>query len=237
MKYESIIKGKFVERPNRFVAVVEVEEELHKVHVKNTGRCRELLVPGATVYLEDFDGRMGSRKMRFSLIGVEKVTDGGTILINMDSQAPNKVVKEALEGGKLQLPGLDKLSEIKWEAKFGDSRLDFYVKDINGKEAYAEVKGVTLENKGLASFPDAPTERGIKHLYELLKAKEEGMEAYAIFVIQMKGVTSFSPNDERHKAFGDALRDVASKGVHVLAIDCIVTGDTLTADKPIRIKL
>lgn len=237
MKYESIIKGKFVERPNRFVAVVEVEEELHKVHVKNTGRCRELLVPGATVYLEDFDGRMGNRKMRFSLIGVEKVTDGGTILINMDSQAPNKVVKEALEGDKLQLPGLDKLSEIKWEAKYGDSRLDFYVKDINGKEAYAEVKGVTLENKGLASFPDAPTERGIKHLYELLKAKEEGMEAYAIFVIQMKGVTSFSPNDERHKAFGDALRDVASKGVHVLAIDCIVTGDTLTVDKPIRIKL
>ena len=237
MKYESIIKGKFVERPNRFVAVVEVEEELHKVHVKNTGRCRELLVPGATVYLEDFDGRMGSRKMRFSLIGVEKVTDGGTILINMDSQAPNKVVKEALEGGKLQLPGLDMLSEIKWEAKYGDSRLDFYVKDINGKEAYAEVKGVTLENRGLASFPDAPTERGIKHLYELLKAKEEGMEAYAIFVIQMKGVTSFSPNDERHKAFGDALRDVASKGVHVLAIDCIVTGDTLTVDKPIRIKL
>ena len=237
MKYESIIKGKFVERPNRFVAVVEVEEELHKVHVKNTGRCRELLVPGAKVYLEDFDGRMGSRKMRFSLIGVEKVTDGGTILINMDSQAPNKVVKEALESGKLQLPGFDTLSEIKWEAKYGDSRLDFYVKDINGKEAYAEVKGVTLENRGLASFPDAPTERGIKHLYELLKAKEEGMEAYAIFVIQMKGVTSFSPNDERHKAFGDALRDVASKGVHVLAIDCIVTGDTLTVDKPIRIKL
>ena len=237
MKYESIIKGKFVERPNRFVAVVEVDGENHKAHVKNTGRCKELLVPGATVYLEDFNGRMGSRKMRFSLIGVEKVTDEKTILINMDSQAPNKVVKEALEDGKLQLPGLDKLSEIKWEAKYGDSRLDFYVKDINGKEAYAEVKGVTLENEGLASFPDAPTERGIKHLYELLKAKEEGMEAYAIFVIQMKGVTSFSPNDERHKAFGDALRDVASKGVHVLAIDCIVMGDTLTVDKPIRIKL
>ena len=237
MKYESIIKGKFVERPNRFVAVVEVEEELHRVHVKNTGRCRELLVPGAIVYLEDFGGRMGSRKMRFSLIGVEKVTEGGTILINMDSQAPNKVVKEALEGGKLQLPGLDMLSEIKWEAKYGDSRLDFYVKDINGKEAYAEVKGVTLENEGLASFPDAPTERGIKHLYELLKAKEEGMESYAIFVIQMKGVTSFSPNDERHKAFGDALRDVASKGVHIIALDCKVTEDTLLIDEDVQINL
>ena len=237
MKYENIIKGKFIERPNRFVAVVEVEGDLHRVHVKNTGRCRELLVPGAIVYLEDFIDRMGSRKMRFSLVGVEKVTDEKTILINMDSQAPNKVVKEALEDGKLQLPGLDKLSEIKWEAKYGDSRLDFYVKDINGKEAYAEVKGVTLENKGLASFPDAPTERGIKHLYELLKAKEEGMEAYAIFVIQMKGVISFSPNDERHKAFGDALRDVASKGVHVIALDCKVTEDTLQIDNTVNVNL
>lgn len=237
MKYENIIKGKFIERPNRFVAIVEVEGELHKVHVKNTGRCRELLVPGATVYLEDFNGRMGSRKMRFSLIGVEKVTDYGEILINMDSQAPNKVIKEALESGRLQLPGLDKLSEIKWEAKYGDSRLDFYVKDINGKEAYAEVKGVTLEYDGIASFPDAPTERGIKHLYELLNAKEEDMEAYAIFVIQMKGVKVFKPNDERHRAFGDALRDVSSKGVRVMAIDCVVTEDTLTIDKSIEIEL
>ena len=155
----------------------------------------------------------------------------------MDSQAPNKVIKEALESGRLQLPGLDKLSEIKWEAKYGDSRLDFYVKDINGKEAYAEVKGVTLEYDGIASFPDAPTERGIKHLYELLNAREEDMEAYAIFVIQMKGVKVFKPNDERHRAFGDALRDVSSKGVRVMAIDCVVTEDTLTIDKSIEIEL
>ena len=237
MKYEKIIKGKFIERPNRFVALVEVCGKQEKVHVKNTGRCRELLVPGATVYLEDFEGRMGSRKMRFSLIGVEKARGEEMLLINMDSQAPNKVIKEALEEGKLQFPGMASLDQIKWEAKYGDSRLDFYVKDINGKEAYAEVKGVTLENKGLASFPDAPTERGIKHLYELLKAKEEGKEAYAIFVIQMKGVTSFSPNDERHKAFGDALREVASKGVHVIALDCKVTEDTLVIDESIEINL
>lgn len=237
MKYEKIVKGKFIERPNRFVALVEVCGETEKVHVKNTGRCRELLVPGAIVYLEDFHGKMGMRKMRYSLIGVEKKRGEEILLINMDSQAPNKVVREALENGRLLLPNMAELEHIKWEAKYGDSRLDFYVKDINGKEAYAEVKGVTLENNGIASFPDAPTERGIKHLYELLKAKEEGKEAYAIFVIQMKGVSVFGPNDERHKAFGDALRDVTAKGVHVIALDCKVTEDTLLIDEAVKVNL
>ncbi len=235
MRYDKIVKGKFIERPNRFVALVEIDGQLTKAHVKNTGRCKELLVPNATVYLEDFADRMGSRKMRYSLIGVEKVVDNGTILINMDSQAPNKVVKEALESGKLILPGMAKLIEIKWEAKYGDSRLDFYIKDEYGKEAFVEVKGVTLENDGVASFPDAPTERGIKHLKELEKAVLEGKNAYALFVIQMKGVQFFKPNDERHKAFGDALRHAQKSGVSILAYDCIVKENLLKIDEKVEI--
>ena len=237
MRYENIIKGKFIERPNRFVAVVEVEGEPHRVHVKNTGRCRELLVPGATVYLEDFIDRMGSRKMRFSLIGVEKITDEKTLLINMDSQAPNKVVKEALLDGTLPLPEMMELKEVKGEFTYGDSRIDFYVKDSMGKEGLIEVKGVTLENDGVASFPDAPTERGIKHLGELEKAVIEGKNAYALFVIQMKEIDAFTPNDERHKAFGDALRRASSNGVKVLAYDCIVGEDSLIIDKEVKVKL
>ena len=237
MRYENIVKGKFIERPNRFVAVVEVEGEPHRVHVKNTGRCRELLVPGATVYLEDFIDRMGSRKMRFSLIGVEKITDEKTLLINMDSQAPNKVVKEALLDGTLPLPGMTELKEVKGEFTYGDSRIDFYVKDSMGKEGLIEVKGVTLENNGIASFPDAPTERGIKHLGELEKAVIEGKNAYALFVIQMKEIDAFTPNDERHKAFGDALRRASSNGVTVLAYDCIVGEDSLIIDKEVKVKL
>ena len=237
MRYENIIKGKFIERPNRFVAVVEVEGEPHRVHVKNTGRCRELLVPGATVYLEDFIDRMGSRKMRFSLIGVEKITDEKTLLINMDSQAPNKVVKEALLDGTLPLPEMMELKEVKGEFTYGDSRIDFYVKDSMGKEGLIEVKGVTLENNRIASFPDAPTERGIKHLGELEKAVIEGKNAYALFVIQMKEIDAFTPNDERHKAFGDALRRASSNGVKVLAYDCIVGEDSLIIDKEVKVKL
>lgn len=237
MKYENIIKGTFIERPNRFVAVVEAEGDIHKVHVKNTGRCRELLVPGATVYLEDFKDRMGSRKMRFSLIGVEKEVLEGIIMINMDSQAPNKVVKEALMENKISLMGMSTIKEVKGEYTYGDSRIDFYVKDEDGKEGLIEVKGVTLENEGLASFPDAPTERGIKHLLELQKAVCEGKNAYALFVIQMKGIHSFTPNDERHKAFGNALRQASKNGVHVLAYDCVVSENSLKLDKQITVKL
>lgn len=237
MKYEKIIKGKFIERPNRFVAIVDVDGQTHKVHVKNTGRCRELLVPGATVYLEDFHEKMGNRKMRFSLIGVEKETDKGVLLVNMDSQAPNKVVKEALLSGVLVLPEMGTLVEVKPEYTFGDSRIDFYVKDEKGKEGLIEVKGVTLENDGMTSFPDAPTERGIKHLKELEKAVLEGKQAYVVFVIQMKKVHGFTPNDARHATFGDALRHAASNGVKVLAYDCIVGEDSLILDKPIEVRL
>ncbi len=237
MKYEKIIKAKFIERPNRFVAYADVNGERVKVHVKNTGRCKELLVPGATVYLDDYEGRMGSRSLRYSLVKVEKETPRGKLLINMDSQAPNKVIKEALEDGTLQLPDMAALEIVKAEAKYGDSRLDFYLKDVNGQEAYAEVKGVTLENDGIARFPDAPTERGIKHLYELEHAVQEGKKAYAIFVIQMKGITEFRPNDKTHKAFGDALRDVTSHGVTAIAVDCLVGIDDLKIDKEVPIVL
>jgi sugar fermentation stimulation protein A len=155
----------------------------------------------------------------------------------MDSQAPNKVVKESLLSGKIMLPGMTDLIEVKSEASFGNSRLDFYVKDRNNMEGYIEVKGVTLERNGVALFPDAPTERGIKHLYELLSACKQGKKAFVIFVIQMKGVKYFSPNDETHAAFGQALREVAKGGVVPLAFDCKVGEDFLTLDKPVEIRL
>lgn len=230
MKYEKIIKGNFIERPNRFVAIVETGGKKVTAHVKNTGRCRELLVPGATVYLEDFEGRMGSIKLKYSLIGVEK----GNITVNMDSQAPNKIIKESLESGSLALPEMESLVMIKPEAVYGESRLDFYVKDCKGREGYIEVKGVTLETCGIAMFPDAPTERGIKHLHELQHAVGEGKKAFIIFVIQMKGVLSFEPNDERHKAFGDALREAACSGVTVLAYDCMVGEDFISLGDEVR---
>ena len=233
MKYENIIEGKFKRRPNRFIAEVMVGDNEERAHVKNTGRLGELLLPGAEVFLEDHWGRMGTRKMRYSLIGVKK----GSEFVNIDSQAPNKVVKEALHDGSIALPGMEQLAVIKGEHKFGDSRLDFYMEDSCGRKGLIEVKGVTLEVDGAARFPDAPTERGIKHINELAGTIEEGYKVYVIFVIQMKGVDRFEPNDATHKAFGDALRDARSKGVHVLAYDCLVTPDTLQIDRSIPVNL
>lgn len=233
MKYENIIEGKFVARPNRFIAAVLVDDKEEKAHVKNTGRLKELLRPGALVYLEDHDGRMGKRKMRYSLVGVKKEN----IQVNIDSQAPNRVVKEALSDGAICLPGMGELAVIRGEYKYGDSRLDFYVEDCDGSRGLIEVKGVTLEIDGSARFPDAPTERGIKHINELAGAIDEGYSVYVIFVIQMKGVDSFEPNDITHKAFGDALRAAKSRGVHVLAYDCIVTPDSLEIDKEIKVNI
>ncbi len=233
MKYENIIPAKFISRPNRFVAIAEKDGEEISVHVKNTGRCRELLVPGAEIYLEDFSSRMGKRKMAYDLIAVKK----GNLLINMDSQAPNKVVKEALESGVILPCGMDSLSEIKAEKTYGESRFDFYFKDMSGKEAFMEVKGVTLENEGVASFPDAPTERGIKHLHELCHAKKEGYNAYVLFVIQMEGMKLFVPNDERHAAFGEALRLAESYGVKILVHECKVTPDTIEISKAVKYRL
>lgn len=233
MEYRKIQKGTFLERPNRFVARVEIEGMEENVHVKNTGRCKELLVPGATVYLEDFIGRMGSRKMRYSLVSVKK----GNLMINMDSQAPNQVVKESLTAGKLRLPDMERLALVKGEKPYGDSRLDFYVEDAAGRRGFVEVKGVTLENGGIARFPDAPTTRGVKHIGELVKARSQGYLAWILFVIQMKGIQCFEPNDDTHPEFGDALRKAAVMGVGLLAYDCHVTETGIRLADPVKIRL
>ena len=240
MKYEKIIKGQFISRPNRFIAEVKLNHsgEITRAHVKNTGRCRELLQPGSSVYLEDFTERMGSRKMAYSLIGVEKTLPGGDILmVNMDSQAPNKVTAEALASGKIILPGMGRLTEIRGEKTYGDSRFDFYVEDDRGQKGFIEVKGVTLEDDGLVRFPDAPTERGVKHINELVKARTDGYHAFALFIVQMEGMRVFMPNDDTHRAFGDALRQASSAGVGVLAYQCHVTEDTLAVTIPLEVRL
>lgn len=233
MKYNNIISAKFISRPNRFVANVKIDGKETAVHVKNTGRCRELLLPDSTVYLEDFTNNPRNRKLMYDLIAVEK----GNLLINMDSQAPNKVVREALENGIIRLPEMESLTLIRPETVYCDSRFDFYIEDKNGQEGFIEVKGVTLENDGIASFPDAPTERGIKHINELIKAKNVGYSTYIIFVVQMSGMKYLIPNDTTHKAFGDALRLANLCGVHVLAYECAVEPDLLNISGKINVKL
>lgn len=235
MKYKKVVQGIFVERPNRFVAKCIIEGKEVSVHVKNTGRCQELLKKGVKVFLEDFRGRMGNRKMEFSLITVEKQPTMN--LVNMDSQAPNKVVMEGLQGGTLSLEGMGKLSVVKPERTYKDSRFDFYVEDINGQRAFIEVKGVTLENDGLAGFPDAPTVRGKKHLSHLIDAKENGYLAYVVFVIQMKNMISFSPNFTNDPEFSKELIRARDRGVEIIAIDCKVTGDTLELDEYVPVVL
>ncbi len=226
MKYYNIKDGRFLSRPNRFIAQVEIDGEEHTVHVKNTGRCRELLTPGATVFLEKSGNPL--RKTQDDLVAVYK----GNMLVNMDSQSPNKAVAEWLRsGGLLKNPTL-----VKPETKYGDSRLDFYIENETEK-MYAEVKGVTLEVDGVAKFPDAPTERGRKHLGELIKAKQEGYRAAAIFVIQMKGCKCFNPNTERDPAFAKELKRAYESGVEILAVDCKVTPDSMTIDKRIEVLL
>lgn len=233
MKYSNIIPAKFVSRPNRFVANVKIDGKETAVHVKNTGRCRELLLPNSVVYLEDFTNNPRNRKLMYDLIAVKK----GNLLINMDSQAPNKVVREALENGRIRLPEMDNLTLIRPETVYGDSRFDFYIEDEKGRKGFVEVKGVTLENDGIAAFPDAPTERGVKHINELIKAKNSGYNAYILFVVQMSGMKYLIPNDETHKAFGDALRLADSCGVHVLAYECAVEPDSLGISGKINVKL
>ena len=230
MKYITIVKAKFIERPNRFIAIVELDGRKETVHVKNTGRCKELLPAGATVYLSKSDNP--SRKTVFDLVAVEKETDQGALLINMDSQIPNDVAEEWLKKGKL----FTKKAIIKREVKCGNSRFDFYIED-GDRKAFLEVKGCTLEDHGHAKFPDAPTERGVKHIEELIGCVKDGYEAYILFVIQMKGVKDFGPNDDTHKAFGDTLRKAAAAGVRILAYDCIVSPDSLDIDKKVKVKL
>lgn len=211
MIYENIRPGIFRERPNRFIAHVEIDRQLETVHVKNTGRCRELLVPGAEVFCQHFDST--ARKTQYDLICVRK----GPYLINMDSQAPNAAVKEWLLSG-----GLGPITDLRPETVHGDSRFDFsFQKD--GKPCFLEVKGVTLEEQGICAFPDAPTQRGAKHLRGLQRAAQEGFGAYVLFVIQMKPVRFLHPNDITDPDFGSALRQAAAAGVRVLAVDCFVS--------------
>lgn len=231
IKYNKIKVAEFVDRPNRFIANVLVDGASCVAHVKNTGRCRELLVPGCTVILSESDNP--ARKTKYDLIAVYKVRrNKPPLLINMDSQIPNDVAEEWLKSGCL----FSKSAVFKREVTFCKSRFDFYVEDGDLK-AFVEVKGVTLENDGVAMFPDAPTERGVKHLNELSEAIEHGYDAYILFIIQMKDIKAFRPNDATHKAFGDALRAARKRGVKILALDCLVTDDTIQADGYIDVNL
>lgn len=231
MKYKNVVGAAFVERLNRFVATVKINGKTETVHVKNTGRCRELLVPGYRVYLEKSANQ--NRRTAFDLIAVEKEREGKPpLLINMDSQIPNAAAEEWLEKGNL----FSKNAKIRREVKFGNSRFDFYIED-GEKRAFLEVKGVTLESGGIARFPDAPTERGIKHINELISAKEQGFECYILFVIQMKEIYLFEPNYETHREFGEALIRAKKSGVNILAVDCAVTPDSITLENPVEIKL
>ena len=225
MQYRNMVPGIFFARPNRFIAHVEIDGHLEICHVKNTGRCRELLPTGAQVWCQQFD--TPNRKTKFDLITVKK----GPRLINMDSQAPNIAAREWLLSG-----GLGKLSELRAEYTHGDSRFDFsFIKD--GRRCFLEVKGVTLENDGICAFPDAPTERGVKHLRGLTQLAKQGFGAYVLFVIQMADVEYLHPNDATDPAFGKALREAAAQGVQVLAMDCTVTEDSMVINKSVEVQL
>ena len=225
MHYPNMVPGVFHARPNRFIAHIEINGQAEVCHVKNTGRCRELLPIGAKVWCQRSDNP--NRKTKYDLIAVQK----GDRLINMDSQAPNAAAKEWLLSG-----GLGEITDLRPETFYGDSRFDFsFQKD--GKLCYLEVKGVTLETDGICAFPDAPTERGVRHLKELAQAASEGCGAYVLFVIQMADVQYLHPNDETDPAFGAALRRAAENGVNILAMDCAVTHDTMMIRQPVLVRL
>lgn len=221
-----MVEGAFLSRPNRFIAQVEIDGTEHTVHVKNTGRCRELLVPKAQVFLEE--SQNPNRKTKYDLITVRK----NDRLINMDSQAPNVVFKEYLESGQL----FDNITLIKPEYKFGNSRVDFYV-ECDKRKILIEVKGVTLERDNIVLFPDAPTERGLKHIYELISAVNQGYETYIVFVIQMADVEYFTPNYETHLEFAQGLIEAEKSGVKILALDCNVSESTLNIKDTVEVRL
>ena len=229
MEYGTVVPGVFLRRPNRFIAHVRVAGREVVAHVPNTGRCRELLVGGAAVWLRP--SRNPERKTAFSLVAVEKaLPGGGSLLINMDAQAPNRAFEEAA------LTLLPRYDALRREVRFGASRFDFRLDGPSGA-AFVEVKGVTLEEGGIARFPDAPTARGVKHIEELAAARQEGFEAYICFVIQMKGPRSFEPNDRTHPAFGAALRAARDAGVHILTFDCRVTPGGMSLDEAVEVVL
>ena len=236
MIYQDIHPAAFLSRPNRFIAQVELDGAVETVHVKNTGRCRELLVPGCTVYLERCPNP--ARKTKFDLIAVEKARPGlPPLLVNLDAQAPNRVFGEWLASGRGAELGLPKPDLLRPETTWGNSRFDFYWDLSEARRGFVEVKGCTLEENGRALFPDAPTERGVKHLRELAACRRAGYEAAVCFVLQMAGMRSFSPNDATHPAFGAALRAAAEAGVSVLAVECTVAADRLTMAKPVPVLL
>lgn len=226
MKYPNITPTKFIFRENRFVATVKLQGEEIKVHVKNTGRCKELLVPGATVYLTHADNP--KRKYAYDLVAVQK----GELLINMDSQAPNAVFREYLESGGFA----DGITQIQPEYAFGNSRIDFYF-ERNGERNLVEIKGVTLENQGICRFPDAPTVRGTKHLHELTNAVQQGWKAWVCFVVQMSGMQYMEPNRITDPAFAQALKNAADAGVKVRALGCHVEPDELWIDGEVPVHI
>lgn len=227
MKYERIEAGTFLERPNRFIAYVERNGQKETVHVKNTGRCRELLKPGTPVYIQESDNP--ERKTKWDLIAVEK----GDQIVNMDSQIPNKVVREYIESGKL----FENVSEVRSEVTYGKSRFDLYVETKDGRRIFVEVKGVTLEEDSIARFPDAPSERAVKHVEELAEAVEDGYEAYVFFLIQMKKIRFLTPNVKTHPEFAEALMRAKERGVHLVAYESNVKKDSITVRKEIPVIL
>ena len=232
MKYTNIVQGKFISRPNRFIAKVSVGGTEHTVHVKNTGRCRELLVPDATVFLEKSSNP--HRNTQYDLVSVIKTYNDGRepVLINMDSMAPNIAAYEWVADKARKVDCI-----VRREVTYGDSRLDICVEESGGGKTFIEVKGVTLEENGVAMFPDAPTQRGVKHIYELIKCVQDGHRAYILFVIQMKGCRTFNPNKEMHPEFAAALCWAQQNGVGIIAMDCVVTQDSMAIDAPIAVEL
>ena len=252
MKYNQVVPGIFLQRPNRFIAHILINGKEEVCHVKNTGRCRELLIPGCTVYCAVSDNPQ--RKTKYDLIAVEKCIENqivfansgipsqrvkstpeahSTLLVNMDSQAPNAAVKEWLRSGASPF---GKIDFLKPEYKYGNSRFDFYL-ECNSRKIFLEVKGVTLEDNGIVLFPDAPTERGVKHVRELIRCHEEGFETYVLFVVQMEHAQYFTPNRKTHPQFADALCDARDAGVQLLAYTCKVAPDVMNIDKELKISL
>ena len=227
MKYERICIGKFILRKNRFIAEIEIDGQTVECHVKNTGRCRELFLPGVKVVLQESDNP--NRKTRYDLIAVYKKDQ----IINVDSQVTNTVVEEWVKESGF----FPNLKQVKREVTYGKSRFDLYVEYEENRKAFIEVKGVTLEENGIARFPDAPTLRGVKHVEELITCKKDGYEAYLFFVVQMKRIHHVEPNWETHPEFGLALRRATAAGVHLLAYDCKMTEDSIRADQPLQVIL
>lgn len=224
MKYNNVIKGEFISRPNRFIAHVKIDGKTEIAHVKNTGRCKELFLPGTVLYLQKSDNP--TRKTKYDVIAVEK----GNRIINIDSQIPNKVFEEFLCKSEF----LGRIDYIKPECVYKKSRFDFYL-ESGKRKIFVEVKGVTLEEDNIVRFPDAPTERGVKHLNELSAAVKDGYEAYVVFVIQMNDVKLFEPNRDTHPEFAVALENAAKNGVGVYAFDCETDYDSITIKSKVDI--